>query len=72
MTRQIDRELRSKVHLIDKEFRKFSKSLEKKYGIFISNTGSIEFNSLTFLLTDEDAKKIMQKEKYQEWLRSRP
>lgn len=72
MTGQIDRELRNKVKQIDKEFRKLSKSFEKKYGIFICNTGSIEYNSLTFLLTDKDAEKIMQKKKYQEWLRSRP
>lgn len=72
MSTKIDKNFKKNIHALDKDFEKFRREMEKKYGIFICRTGSIEYNSLTLLLTAEDAKKIHRKDKYKEWLRSRP
>jgi len=72
MPAKIDHELRDKFHEIDKEYDKFRKAMCKKYDVFLAYTGSIEYNSLTILMTDEDAKKALSPTKYKKWLEFRP
>ena len=72
MDNSVDWELRKKVHEMDKELEKFHQHLSKKYNVFVCSTGCLEHNSLTLLVTDDDAQKMFSKKKYQKWLEFRP
>lgn len=72
MATKYDHDLRKKFHEIDKEFHKFMKEMEKKYDVPLGWTGCIEFNSLTILMCESDAKQALTPKLYKKYLEFRP